>query len=243
MRLQGARGGRGDLVGVDALYAPSQKRTAAYTLARPSTPPLFGAFRTTDLNGPPRWRSVLGQDQPYSALRGRAPRGSRAPRPPLLRVENQADGPVQLFIYDEIGFFGTTASDVQAELATIDADEITVRINSPGGDVFEGIGIYRQLLDHPATVNVQVDALAASIASVIAMAGERVVMAEHSMMMIHETIELVVGDASDMPRASAALEKQADLIAGIYQARGGGEIAEWRARMTAETWLTADEAA
>jgi ATP-dependent protease ClpP protease subunit len=161
------------------------------------------------------------------------------------RITNSAgDGgaPADVMIYDEIGFFGVTAADFVAELKQITAPEISLRINSPGGEVFDGIAIFTCLRSHTAKVTTYVDSLAASIASVIALAGDRVVMQPHSQMMIHEGAGLCVGDAADMREMADLLDRQSDNIAGIYAEKAGGTVKQWRAVMRAETWYTAAEA-
>lgn len=159
---------------------------------------------------------------------------------------NAADedtGPVELLIYDEIDpFWGVAAAELVRELARIDADrELKVRINSPGGDVYEGIAILNALRGRDGKVTTVVDGLAASIASVIAMAGSEVVMMPNSEMMIHDPWMLTIGDAEDMQTAADNLGRIADNLASIYADRTGGTAEEWRAIMRAETWYSATE--
>ncbi|MET8864662.1 head maturation protease, ClpP-related [Nonomuraea sp. NPDC004580] len=160
------------------------------------------------------------------------------------KITNQAgvDGPADVAIYDEIGYWGITASDFLAELKEITASEINLRLNSPGGEIFDGIAIYNTLRAHAARVTVHVDSLAASIASVIAMAGDRIVMLSHSQMMIHDAMTVAVGNAAELREMADMLDRQSDNIAGIYAERAGGTVKQWRARMTAETWYSAAEA-
>src|SRR5262249_39117748 len=119
---------------------------------------------------------------------------------------------------------------------------LNVHINSPGGSVFEGIAVQNILANHPATVNISVDGLAASIASVIAMAGDKITMCPGSMMMIHEASGLAWGHAADMRQLADVLDKISGTLADAYALRAGGEAADWRTAMHAETWYTADEA-
>lgn len=160
------------------------------------------------------------------------------------RMQAKADSDeADIFIYNEISFWGISAQEFVRDLSDLGAvATLNVHISSPGGDVFDGVAIYRALKDHPATVNVTIDSMAASIASVIAMAGDRIVMAKHSMMMIHEPWAFVVGDADDMKAMANALDKMGNQIAGIYADRAGGTSDEWRARMRAETWMSDQEA-
>lgn len=158
------------------------------------------------------------------------------------RIRNLAAGSAEVVIYDEIGWFGVSAQDFIRELRAIDATDITLRVNSPGGEVFDGIAIYNLLRDHPAKVTAYVDGLAASIASVIALAGDRIVMQPSSQFMIHDPWGGCVGNADDMQDMADRLAKHADGIAAIYADRAGGTVADWRQRMAAEVWYTAEEA-
>lgn len=160
------------------------------------------------------------------------------------RITNAADSDeAEVMIYDEVGgWFGCTADDLITELKQITAPRMRVRINSPGGSVFEGIAIANALRAHPANVTVQVDAVAASIASVIAMSGDRIEMAPNSMMMIHDASGLCMGDASDMEEMAELLDLISDNIADAYAARAGGTREQWRDRMRAETWYLPEDA-
>ncbi|MGW1616370.1 head maturation protease, ClpP-related [Streptomyces sp. NPDC002285] len=160
------------------------------------------------------------------------------------RITNAADSDeADVMLYDEIGgWFGSTADELIAELKGITAPRMRVRINSPGGSVFEGIAIANALRAHPANVTVQVDAVAASIASVIAMAGDRIEMAPNSMMMIHDASGLCMGNASDMEEMAELLDLISDNIADAYASRAGGTREQWRERMRAESWYLPDDA-
>lgn len=166
---------------------------------------------------------------------------------PWYEIRNQADdgedGPASVLIYDEIGgSLGVSAEQFAQDIAEIDAPEIRVRINSPGGSVFDGIAIYNALNHHPARIVVYVDALAASIASVIAMAGDEIVMMPGSQMMIHDASAMEQGSAADMGKMATFLDRQSDNVADIYRLRAGGDVGKWRDLMLAETWMFAREA-
>ncbi|MEE4546470.1 head maturation protease, ClpP-related [Streptomyces sp. V4-01] len=162
---------------------------------------------------------------------------------PGFEIRNAAADEAELLIYDEIdSWWGVAAADVIAVLATITAPRLRVRVNSPGGSVFEGLAIANALRSHPANVTVQVDGLAASIASVIALAGDQLVMMPNSMLMIHDASGLCMGDASDMQQMGVVLDKISDNIAGAYAAKAGGTTESWRGTMRAETWYLPDEA-
>lgn len=154
----------------------------------------------------------------------------------------------EILIYEEIGFDwwtgeGMTAKRFHDELESMgDVETINVRINSPGGDVFDGLAIYNQLLRHPANVAVDVDGLAASAASIVAMAGDTVTMGQSSLMMIHDAWSLVMGNAQDMLDFAAVLDKVDGQLADTYSQKSGRDAAEFRDLMDKETWLTASEA-
>lgn len=168
-------------------------------------------------------------------------KASIAERRDWYRITNNA-GAVTVDIFDEIGFWGVSSTAFQQELAQVNASEITVNLSSPGGEIFEGIAIYNALRSHPASVTVRVSALAASIASVIAQAGDRIVMLSGAQMMIHEGSGLCMGNAAEMQQMAQLLDRQSANIADIYAERAGGSADEWRERMKAETWFNADEA-
>lgn len=148
-----------------------------------------------------------------------------------------------VFIYDEIGgSFGVQASELSQQIEALDVARINVRINSPGGSVFDALAIHSSLLHHPAHVVTYVDGIAASAASVIAMAGDEVVMMPGSEMMIHDASNMIDGNKKEHEGAALFLDRQSDNIAGIYADRAGGTVEEWRALMLAETWLFAREA-
>lgn len=162
---------------------------------------------------------------------------------PWYSIKNTADDEAELLIYDEIGgWFGSTAEQFLSDLKAVTAPRLRVRVNSPGGSVFEGVAIANALRAHAAEVTVQIDGIAASIASVIAIAGDRVVAQPQSMLMIHDASGACVGDAADMASMAEVLNKLSDNIAGAYAAKAGGDVATWRESMQAETWYTADEA-
>lgn len=158
-------------------------------------------------------------------------------------VNSDDDDQATVYVYDEVGgTFGVDAEQFAKDLAEITAPMVHVRINSPGGGLFDGIAIYNSLLAHPSKVTVHVDGIAASIASVIAMAGDEVVMGPGSQMMIHDALGIELGNAEDHNRMATFLDRQSDNIAEIYQRRAGGDAGQWRQRMLAETWLFAGEA-
>lgn len=149
----------------------------------------------------------------------------------------------EILIYSDIGpeeWGGVSAKAVKAQLDTMqDAAEITVRINSPGGDVFDGFAIYNLLAQHPAKINVKVDGWAASAASVIAMAGDTVEMAANALMMIHNPWTMAIGDSGNMRKTADLLDQIKGSIVTTYKGKttlADDEIAEL---MDAETWFDA----
>lgn len=163
------------------------------------------------------------------------------------RIGNQADTEdadnTDVFIYDEIGgSMGVDAEEFAREISDITTPNITVRINSPGGSLFDGIAIYNALVQHKANVLTRVDGVAASAASIIAMAGNTVEMMLGSQLMIHDASAAMAGTAADMTTMATFLDRQSSNITGIYARKAGGTRDEWRTRMLAETWFFADEA-
>lgn len=153
----------------------------------------------------------------------------------------------EIWMYDQIGesFWGEgiSAKAFQKELTGLGkVNTINLRINSPGGDVFDGLAIYNQLKSHPARVVVDVDGLAASIASIIAMAGDEIRMAGNAMMMIHNPHGMAIGDSTEMQRVAALLNQVKGNLADTYAARTGNVRATLETWMNDETWLTAEAA-
>jgi ATP-dependent Clp endopeptidase proteolytic subunit ClpP len=165
---------------------------------------------------------------------------------PRARV-NAAEGDATLNIFDVIGEDlwtgeGWTAKRVAGILRSIGEKPLAVQINSPGGDVFEGLAIYNLLRAHKAEVTVRVLGLAASAASVIAMAGDRIEMGRGSMLMIHNAWGVTIGNRHDMRAAADILEPIDDSMADVYAARSGQDKKRMAKAMDAETWFTGPQA-
>jgi ATP-dependent Clp endopeptidase proteolytic subunit ClpP len=154
-------------------------------------------------------------------------------------IRNQSEERADVYIFDEIGAWGITANEFRKDFAGISAENVTVHINSPGGSVFDGLAIYNILRGSGLNISVQIEGLAASIASVIAMAGENVVMAKSSMMMIHNPFVFVGGDSEDLKRMADMMDQLKGQFVEIYQAKSGLEKEEIENLMSAETWMTA----
>ncbi|WP_062262435.1 head maturation protease, ClpP-related [Endozoicomonas arenosclerae] len=158
-------------------------------------------------------------------------------------LKNQSGQPAELLIYDVIGdWAGLSARQLVSNLKDLDTDEITVRINSPGGSVFDGVAIYNALRYHKAHIHVRIEGLAASIASVIAMAGDTVHMAENALLMIHNPFGWVGGDAGELRKMADMLDKTTEVIAQTYCSRCDLDLEAMLKLMDEETWFTATEA-
>jgi len=165
-------------------------------------------------------------------------------RDPWYRITAKGPEDGEIEIYDVISnFAGMNAQQFSKDLKAIGkVKNLAIHINSPGGDVFEGQAIYSQLKHHKAHKTVFIDGIAASIASVIAMAGDEVVMPENGMMMIHEPSGFVMGTQDDMAKMADVLAKIRETIVAVYARKTGLEREHVAEMMKEETWLTADEA-
>jgi ATP-dependent Clp protease, protease subunit len=153
--------------------------------------------------------------------------------------DNEAE--VEVSIYDEIGFGGVTAKDFMAEVKKFKGQHIHLRINSVGGSVIEGAAIYNALRRHKGGLTVHVDGLAASMASVIAMAGEEVYIADNAMLMIHNPWSMTMGDADDLRKEADVLDKLKNTLVNAYAKKTGMETEDIAAMMDEETWLNATQ--
>lgn len=161
-------------------------------------------------------------------------------------IKAAAEGENSISIYDSIGEgwdgTGVTAKRISAALRAIGKKDIVVNINSPGGDFFEGVAIYNLLRQHEAKVTVKVLGLAASAASVIAMAGDEILMGDGSFLMIHNAWAMAIGNRHDMMAASERLAPFDSAMAEVYAARSGMTPKEAAALMDKETWIGAGQA-
>lgn len=147
----------------------------------------------------------------------------------------------EISIYDSIGGYEINAKNFADQLKALEVDTIHLRINSPGGSVIDGTAIFNALQRHSATVITHIDGLAASMASVIAMAGDEVRMADNALLMIHNPWTMSIGDADELRKDADLLDKMRDIILSSY-ARSQYEPDELKDLMDAETWFTAKEA-
>lgn len=189
---------------------------------------------------------------PLVAVNGRAGLPSEAPDDALARwqpaIRAAGEDPEQtISILDVIGEdpwtgAGVTAKRVAGALRGIGARDVTVNINSPGGDFFEGLAIYNLLREHPHAVNVRVLGIAASAASVIAMAGDRIEVPRAGFFMIHNSWAVALGNRHDLRAMADMLEPFDQAMVDVYAARTGGDAADIAQMMDRETWIPGSQA-
>lgn len=168
------------------------------------------------------------------------------PRGDWFSFVNKADETPKIYIYDEIGFWGTEASEFVKQLNELTDPKIELHLNSPGGEIFDGLAIYNALKQHSAEIEIYVDGLAASAASFIAQAGDKVIMARNAQMMIHDGIAFAYGNEEDMLATAKLLSQLSNNIADIYgqaaKRRGVSMTMEgFRDLMREEVWYNGTE--
>ena len=180
-----------------------------------------------------RWR---GHDRPTAGIRASV-------------LEPAIDnGVAEVLLYDPIdswgGDWGVSAKEFVSALSALDDNvtEIRLRINSPGGEVWEAVAMMNALRNHPARVVAVVDGLAASAASVLACAADETVMGRNTQLMIHDAWALCVGPAAVMRDTAERLDKLSDNLAQVYADKAGADVDDMRAAMLAETWYSPEEA-
>lgn len=156
-------------------------------------------------------------------------------------------GVATIRLYDPIDswgeFWGVSASEFLQTLDQVPgATEIRLHLNSPGGEVYEAVAILNALRQHPARVVAVVDGIAASAASFIAAGADELIMSPNTELMIHDAWGIGIGPAETMRELAGRLDALSDNIAGIYAAKAGTPVEDWRAAMLAETWYSAAEA-
>jgi ATP-dependent protease ClpP protease subunit len=164
-----------------------------------------------------------------------------AAAPDWWRIRGEDTDRAEVFIYGAISdWYGdVNASDFVQALAGITAPSIDLRVNSPGGLVFDAVAIYTALQQHSARVDVRIDGIAASAASFIAQAGDTITIAKPARMMIHDAQGFTIGGPAEHAEMLALLDDLSDMIAEIYADRAGGTVADWREPMRATTWYSA----
>lgn len=155
-----------------------------------------------------------------------------------------ADSPdnAEINLLDEIGFWGDNAKSFHSQLKAIKATTIKVHINSPGGSVVDGYAIYNMLRAHDADIEVHIDGMAASIASVIAMAGDKIIMPENALMFVHQPWCTIAGNSEELRKCASDMDKIGEGIKNIYMARTKMDGPTIDRLMSDETLLTAKEA-
>lgn len=173
-------------------------------------------------------------------------KGVRAGSP--LKILNKSETEAEIVIYASIGASwwddGISAKQFSDELKNL-SDKVTtlnVRINSPGGDVFDGIAIYNRLKQHKAKKIIYIDGLAASIASIIALAGDEVIIGEGALYMVHLPWTFAMGNRMELDNTINRLTDVEEQMLGIYSKKSKISRTEMRALLEAETWMGADEA-
>ena len=165
----------------------------------------------------------------------------------LKVILNAHDSSAEILLYGPVGdsFFeeGISDVDIAKSLNLMKSIEnIKVRINSPGGDVFQGLAIYNSLLNHPAKIDIEIDGGALSIASVIAMAGDTITMAASSLFMIHNPMTFAVGDAEELRKTADTMDKAKETLVNAYLTQSNLTKKGISNAMDAETWFTPKEA-
>jgi ATP-dependent protease ClpP protease subunit len=172
---------------------------------------------------------------------------SHEPEKQWYDIRNAAEKSADVFVYGTIGGSwwddeSPSAAQFAKDLAALDVDTINLFVNSPGGSVYDGIAMRNSLKRHPANVIAHVDGIAASAASFLITGGDTVVMGQNTELMIHDALTYGGGNAADFRKAADELDSVSDNIASMYAAKAGGDPADWRALMIAETWYSAEEA-
>lgn len=158
-----------------------------------------------------------------------------------LEFKNESEGTLELFMYGTVGY-SVYLNGIKYALGETVGEEINVHINSYGGDLFEGIAIKNFLLNRPEKVNVYIDGIAASAASVIAMAGDHIIMPSDAQMMIHNPWTYTMGNAKELRKTADDLDKAQTSLEKSYMNRFKGTEDELKTLLDEETYLTADEA-
>jgi len=157
-------------------------------------------------------------------------------------IQNKAGETVDIYIFDEIGTYGVTAQDFISEIKGLKDMPINLRINSLGGDVFDGMAMYNIIKRREAKTTVYIEGIAASIATIIALGADEVVMAENSLFMIHNAWGGTSGEAKDMRKTAETLDKITSELTDIYVKKTGLSYDALAEMMDEESWLNAQEA-
>jgi len=157
-------------------------------------------------------------------------------------IQNKAGETADVYIFDEIGTYGITAQEFITDIKDLKDTPINLRINSLGGDVFDGMAMYNVIKRREAKTTVYIEGIAASIATIISLGADEVVMAENSLFMIHNAWGGTMGEAKDMRKTAETLEKITGELTDIYRKKTGLSYDALAEMMDKETWLNANEA-
>ena len=157
-------------------------------------------------------------------------------------IKKKAGQTADIYIFDEIGTYGVTAQDFISEIKGLKNTPINLRINSLGGDVFDGMAMYNVIKRREAKTTVYIEGIAASIATIIALGADEVIMAENSLFMIHNAWGGTAGEAKDMRKTAGTLDKITSELTSIYVKKTGLSYEAIADMMNEETWLNATEA-
>ncbi len=158
-----------------------------------------------------------------------------------FEIRAEGDTP-EIFLYDAIGdWYGISAESVVRALRDLDGKDVVLRINSPGGDVFEGRAMATAIAQHKGKVTAQIDGLAASAATYVALAAAEVHIAQGAFFMIHNAWTLAMGNADELEETAGLLRKVDGSIVADYQRKTAKDEEQVRSWMKAETWFTSEE--
>jgi len=157
-------------------------------------------------------------------------------------INNKASETADVYIFDEIGMYGITAQSFISDIKDLKDKPINLRINSLGGDVFDGMAIYNVIKKREKKTTVYIEGIAASIATIVALGADEVIMSENSLFMIHNAWGGSMGNASDLRKTAETLEKISGELTDIYVKKTGLAVERITEMMEEETWLNADEA-
>ncbi len=159
-----------------------------------------------------------------------------------IKLAATATERTKVYLYDEISPWGILASDFVRELSGLGNEDIDLHVNSPGGDVFEGLAMLNTIRAYPGHVRAVVDGIAASAASFLIMGADEIVVQPNAEIMIHDAWGMCLGNSSDMIDMAGRLDKVSDNIATVYAGRTKQDAAHWRGEMRAEIWYSAEDA-
>lgn len=168
--------------------------------------------------------------------------GKPLDRPEWYKIEASANDQAEILVYDVIGWPYNDAGDLVRYVNSLGDKDILVRLNTPGGDVFDGMAIFNSLANHKGKVTIRIEALAASMGSVLAMAGKEIQAYSNTMMMIHDPWTYMAGNQYELREMADLLEKISGNMLDVYTGRSKVGKREMKEIMKAETWYTAKEA-